>query len=66
MNAKKTTKPARTAATVPIKFISYPKWSSIYALIVGLIDNPGTLMVSSTSPYWDTINPYIVHEIGHI
>ena len=66
MNAKKAAKPTKTPATGPMKLGSYPKWFSIYQLIVGSVTIPGTLMVASTSPYCDTINPYNVHATGQI
>jgi hypothetical protein len=42
MKAKKTVKPTKTPATGSMKLGLYPKWSSIYHLIVGLSVIPST------------------------
>lgn len=66
IKAKKAANPTRITATGPMKFVSYPKWFSMYHLMVGSGVIPGALTVSSTSPNCDTMNPYTVHDTGHI
>lgn len=57
MRAKKAANMTKIAAVGPMKFKLYPKWFSTYHLMLGSGTIPGTLIVSSMSPYCVTINP---------